>query len=84
MQRNIMIANISVPSLSIVDVSLHLGVMASISVTPEALGEAAGQVIAANAEDRTEILRIPTRVLDRGEMMINVQQTDRSSTRTVR
>ena len=50
--------------------------LASISVTPEALGEAAGKVIAANAVDGTEILRIPTTVLDRGEMMINVQQTD--------
>ena len=64
-----------VPSLSIIDIGLYRGAMAAISVQPEGLGWALGAMIPPALVPGTN-LPAP-QVFDQGQIMININQTNR-------
>ncbi|HNT97307.1 MAG TPA: ABC transporter substrate binding protein [Elusimicrobiales bacterium] len=72
-----MSANIRVPSISIVDVNLQLGAMASISMTPEIMGEELGNIIHLSVSEHRPLSNIPYRYPSKHEIIINKKQTDR-------
>jgi ABC-type uncharacterized transport system substrate-binding protein len=69
--------NITIPSISIVDISLHMGVMASISVTPQILGDEVANIIGTNINNGVPINKIPYQYPDRCEIIINKAQADK-------
>jgi len=66
-----------VPSNSIVDVNLQLGAMASISMTPEIMGEELGNIIHLSVSEHRPLSNIPYRYPSKHEIIINKKQTDR-------
>jgi len=72
-----MSGNIRVPSISIVDVNLQLGAMASISMTPEIMGEELGDIIHLSVSEHRPLSRIPYRYPSKHEIIINKKQADR-------
>lgn len=71
-----LLPHIKVPSLSLVDLRQHYGSMASMSVTPQSLGEGAARLMAANVLDGKPVSKLAPVVLDRCEMVINIDHTD--------
>jgi len=69
--------SIKIPSISIVDVNLHLGVMASISMTPQIMGEELADVIRLAAVEHKSLSAIPYRYPSKYEIIINKKQADR-------
>jgi len=72
-----MSVNIRIPSISIVDVNLQLGAMASISMTPQIMGEELGDIIHLSVTERCPLSRIPYRYPSKHEIIINKKQADR-------
>lgn len=68
--------HIKIPSISIVDISLHLGVMASISVTPQILGEEVAEIIDILINEKISIEKVPIKTPDKCEIIINKKQAD--------
>lgn len=69
--------NIRIPSISIVDVNLQLGAMASISMTPQIMGEELGDIIRLSVAERRPLSKIPYRYPSKHEIIINKKQADR-------
>jgi len=69
--------NIQVPSISIVDVDLQLGVMASISMTPQIMGEELGDILRLAVVVHKALAKIPYRYPAKHEIIINKKQADR-------
>lgn len=69
--------NIKIPSISIVDVNLHLGVMASISMTPQIMGEELSDIIHLSVIEHRPISKIPYRYPSKYEIIINKKQADK-------
>lgn len=69
--------NIHIPSISIVDVNLQLGAMASISMTPQIMGEELGDIIHLSLTERRPLSKIPYRYPSKHEIIINKKQADR-------
>lgn len=69
--------NIRIPSISIVDVNLQLGAMASISMTPQIMGEELGDIIHLSVTEHRPLSSIPYRYPSKHEIIINKKQADR-------
>lgn len=69
--------NIRIPSISIVDVNLQLGAMASISMTPQIMGEELGDIIHLSVTEHRPLSKIPYRYPSKHEILINKKQADR-------
>ena len=69
--------NIRIPSISIVDVNLHLGVMASISMTPQIMGGELADIIRTATLGGKLLSQIPYRYPSKYEIIINKKQADR-------
>ncbi len=69
--------NLRVPSLSIVDLIIEMGVMASVAIDPSTLGNGAAEIIAMNHLKHVEIDKIPFRFPEQSAITINKDATDR-------
>ena len=69
--------NIKIPSISIVDVNLQLGAMASISMTPRIMGEELADIVRMAVMEHKPLSAIPYRYPSKYEIIINKKQADR-------
>ncbi|MBI4670032.1 MAG: hypothetical protein HY747_12785 [Elusimicrobia bacterium] len=69
--------NIEIPSISIVDVNLQMGAMASISMTPQIMGAELADIIHTAILEHKALSKIPYRYPSKYEIIINKKQADR-------
>lgn len=67
--------HVTIPMVSVVDVGLKMGALASVSITPDILGQEVAKIISTHLKG-TPIGKIPFQYPEKSEMLINKVQCD--------